>query len=216
MFCVLGVVLQTILDVYNCFTCIVSLYRNDPTPRKIDRWLVFQTLYIYIYIYAWFKSGFYSLQSEWPCHFIYRATLVKYLCCQIRKEKKYDNLTSLLCHLTYNIYSHLNNYILVKVPRDQSHRAKAWSWTIVSYACVKCHAPCTLNKFVCISLKRVSILHPLQKIYVFIPTHLSIFFPVADTILPCWPIPPSFPYGIHMSLNKNVYTKYGVHDVFLD
>jgi hypothetical protein len=34
--CVLGVVLQTILDVYNCFTCIVSLYRNDPTPRKID------------------------------------------------------------------------------------------------------------------------------------------------------------------------------------
>ena len=34
---VLGVVLQTILDVYNCFTCIVSLYRNDPTPRKIDR-----------------------------------------------------------------------------------------------------------------------------------------------------------------------------------
>jgi hypothetical protein len=28
---------QTILDVYNCFTCIVSLYRNDPTPRKIDR-----------------------------------------------------------------------------------------------------------------------------------------------------------------------------------
>ena len=29
-------------------TCIVSLYRNDPTPRKIDRWLVFQTLYIYI------------------------------------------------------------------------------------------------------------------------------------------------------------------------
>ena len=51
MFCVLGVVLQTILDVYNCFTCIVSLYRNDPTPRNIDRWLVFQTLYIYIYIY---------------------------------------------------------------------------------------------------------------------------------------------------------------------
>ena len=35
--CVLGVVLQTILDVYNCFTCIVSLYRNDPTPGKIDR-----------------------------------------------------------------------------------------------------------------------------------------------------------------------------------
>jgi hypothetical protein len=34
---VFGVVLQTILDVYNCFTCIVSLYRNDPTPRKIDR-----------------------------------------------------------------------------------------------------------------------------------------------------------------------------------
>jgi hypothetical protein len=33
----LGVVLQTILDVYNCFTCIVSLYRSDPTPRKIDR-----------------------------------------------------------------------------------------------------------------------------------------------------------------------------------
>jgi hypothetical protein len=32
LFCVLGVVLQTILDVYNCFTCIVSLYRNDPTP----------------------------------------------------------------------------------------------------------------------------------------------------------------------------------------
>ena len=30
-------VLQIILDVYNCFTCIVSLYRNDPTPRKIDR-----------------------------------------------------------------------------------------------------------------------------------------------------------------------------------
>ena len=30
-------VLQTILDVYNCFTCTVSLYRNDPTPRKIDR-----------------------------------------------------------------------------------------------------------------------------------------------------------------------------------
>jgi hypothetical protein len=26
-------------------------YRNDPTPRKIDRWLVFQTLYKYIYIY---------------------------------------------------------------------------------------------------------------------------------------------------------------------
>jgi hypothetical protein len=25
VFCVLGVVLQTILDVYNCFTCIVSL-----------------------------------------------------------------------------------------------------------------------------------------------------------------------------------------------
>jgi len=24
--------------------------RNDPTPRKIDRWLVFQTLCIYIYI----------------------------------------------------------------------------------------------------------------------------------------------------------------------
>jgi hypothetical protein len=39
--------LKTILDVYNCFTCIVSLYRNDLTPRKIDRWLVFQTLYIY-------------------------------------------------------------------------------------------------------------------------------------------------------------------------
>jgi hypothetical protein len=37
--------IQTVLDVYNCFTCIVSLYRNDPTPRKIDRWLVFQTLY---------------------------------------------------------------------------------------------------------------------------------------------------------------------------
>ena len=37
LFCVLGFVLQTILDVYNCFTCIVSLYRNDPTPRKIDR-----------------------------------------------------------------------------------------------------------------------------------------------------------------------------------
>jgi hypothetical protein len=37
MYCVLGVVLQTILDVYNCSTCIVSLYRNDPTPRKIDR-----------------------------------------------------------------------------------------------------------------------------------------------------------------------------------
>ena len=37
LFCVLGVVLQTILDVYNCFTCIVSLYRNDPTPCKIDR-----------------------------------------------------------------------------------------------------------------------------------------------------------------------------------
>ena len=53
MFCVLGVVLQTILDVYNCFTCIVSLYRSDPTPRKIDRWLVFQTLYIYIYIYIY-------------------------------------------------------------------------------------------------------------------------------------------------------------------
>ena len=52
MFCVLGVVLQTILDVYNCFTCIVSLYRNDPTPRKNDHWLVFQTLYIYIYIYS--------------------------------------------------------------------------------------------------------------------------------------------------------------------
>ena len=28
---------RLILDVYNCFTCIVSLYRNDPTPRKIDR-----------------------------------------------------------------------------------------------------------------------------------------------------------------------------------
>jgi hypothetical protein len=37
LFCVLGVALQTILDVYNCLTCIVSLYRNDPTPRKIDR-----------------------------------------------------------------------------------------------------------------------------------------------------------------------------------
>jgi hypothetical protein len=37
LFCVLGVVLQTNVDVYNCFTCIVSLYRNDPTPRKIDR-----------------------------------------------------------------------------------------------------------------------------------------------------------------------------------
>ena len=37
LFCVLGVVLQIILDVYNCFTCIVSLYRIDPTPRKIDR-----------------------------------------------------------------------------------------------------------------------------------------------------------------------------------
>ena len=52
MFCVLGVVLQTILDVYNCFTCIVSLYRNDPTPRKIGRWLVFQTLYIYVFLYG--------------------------------------------------------------------------------------------------------------------------------------------------------------------
>ena len=29
---------------------IVSLYRNDPTPQKIDPWLVFQTLYIYIAI----------------------------------------------------------------------------------------------------------------------------------------------------------------------
>ena len=37
LFCVLGVVLQTILDVYNYFTCIVSLYRYDRTPRKIDR-----------------------------------------------------------------------------------------------------------------------------------------------------------------------------------
>jgi hypothetical protein len=37
LFCVLGVVLQTILDVIIYFTCIVSLYRNDPTPRKIDR-----------------------------------------------------------------------------------------------------------------------------------------------------------------------------------
>ena len=45
--------LQTILDVYNCFTCIVALYRNDPTPRKIDRWLGFQTLYIYIYIHIY-------------------------------------------------------------------------------------------------------------------------------------------------------------------
>ena len=33
------------------FTCIVSLYRNDPTPRKIDRWLVVQTMYIYVFIY---------------------------------------------------------------------------------------------------------------------------------------------------------------------
>ena len=32
------------------FTCIVSLYRNDPTPRKIDRWLVLQTLHIHINI----------------------------------------------------------------------------------------------------------------------------------------------------------------------
>jgi hypothetical protein len=32
------------------FTCIVSLYRNDPTPRKIDRWLVVQTMYIYVYL----------------------------------------------------------------------------------------------------------------------------------------------------------------------
>jgi hypothetical protein len=33
--------LQTILDVYNIsYFYIVSLYRNDPTPRKIDRWLV--------------------------------------------------------------------------------------------------------------------------------------------------------------------------------
>jgi hypothetical protein len=46
LFCVLGVVLQTILDVYDLF----YLYRNDPTPCNIDRWLVFQTLYIYIYI----------------------------------------------------------------------------------------------------------------------------------------------------------------------
>ena len=33
------------------FTCIVSLCRSDPTPRKIDSWLVLQTLYIYIYIH---------------------------------------------------------------------------------------------------------------------------------------------------------------------
>ena len=30
MFCVLGVDLQTLLDVYNFITCIVSFYRNDP------------------------------------------------------------------------------------------------------------------------------------------------------------------------------------------
>ena len=47
MFCVLGVVLQTILDVYNCFTCIVSLYRNDPTPRN---WFFRRCIYIYIYL----------------------------------------------------------------------------------------------------------------------------------------------------------------------
>jgi hypothetical protein len=49
LFCVLGVVLQTILDVYNCFTCIVSLYRNDPTPvmvRLIVDWF-FRRIYIY-------------------------------------------------------------------------------------------------------------------------------------------------------------------------
>ena len=28
------------------FICMVSLYRNDPTLRKIDRWLIFQTIKI--------------------------------------------------------------------------------------------------------------------------------------------------------------------------
>jgi hypothetical protein len=32
-----GVVLQTSVVVIIYFTCIVSLYRSDPTPRKIDR-----------------------------------------------------------------------------------------------------------------------------------------------------------------------------------
>ena len=39
-----GLLFQWAINIY--FTCIVSLYRNDPTPHKIDRWLVFQTLYI--------------------------------------------------------------------------------------------------------------------------------------------------------------------------
>ena len=38
----------------------VSLYRNDPTLHKIDRWLVFQTLYIYIYIYIFIDIQLYQ------------------------------------------------------------------------------------------------------------------------------------------------------------
>ena len=40
------------------FTCIVSLCRSDPTPRKIDSWLVLQTLYIYIYTYMLYIPSF--------------------------------------------------------------------------------------------------------------------------------------------------------------
>jgi hypothetical protein len=38
LFCVLGVVLKTSIDVYNLFYLnSISLDRNDSTPRKIDR-----------------------------------------------------------------------------------------------------------------------------------------------------------------------------------
>jgi hypothetical protein len=35
------------------FFFVIYNFINDPTPRKIDCWLVFQTLYIYIYIYIY-------------------------------------------------------------------------------------------------------------------------------------------------------------------
>jgi hypothetical protein len=49
------------------FTCIVSLFRSDPTPLKIDRRLVFQTLYTCIYIIS--KLGTFFNYLKWEIIF---------------------------------------------------------------------------------------------------------------------------------------------------
>ena len=118
MFCVLGVVLQTILDVYNCFTCIVSLYRNDPTPRKIDRWLVFQTLYIYIYIYtrkySYWKNTIYVILKNNSIYCSVSTNILWYpVCIQQCTGKLFDSVIFLfhLINLILLMKCHCINWI---------------------------------------------------------------------------------------------------------